>query len=116
MPTAHHSLGRRRGAGLRHRDAYGPRDAAWVAHPYVLWEQAQDDEQHLAWGRALSADLKRFSTGGVYLNFIGDEGRDRVRAAFGDNYARLQQVKSTYDPHNYFRRNQNITPADHAGP
>jgi FAD/FMN-containing dehydrogenase len=87
------------------------RDAAWVAHPYVLWEQAQDDEQHLAWGRALSEDLKRFSTGGVYLNFIGDEGRDRVRAAFGDNYTRLEQVKSTYDPDNYFRRNQNITPA-----
>ena len=86
------------------------RDAAWIAHPYVLWDQAQDDEQHLTWGRALSADLKRFSTGGVYLNFIGDEGRDRVRAAFGDNYARLEQVKSTYDPHNYFCRNQNITP------
>ena len=86
------------------------RDAAWVAHPYVLWEQAHDDEQHLAWGRALSEDLKRFSTGGVYLNFIGDEGPDRVRAAFGDNYTRLEQVKSTYDPHNYFRRNQNITP------
>ena len=62
-------------------------------------------------GTRLSADLKRFSTGGVYLNFIGDEGRDRVRDAFGDNYDRLEQVKSTYDPGNFFRRNQNITPA-----
>ena len=87
------------------------RDAAWVAHPYVLWEQARDDAQHLAWGRALAADLKRFSSGGAYLNFIGDEGADRVRAAFGDNYERLERVKSRYDPDNFFRRNPNITPA-----
>jgi FAD/FMN-containing dehydrogenase len=87
------------------------RDAAWVAHPYVLWEHAKDDAEHLAWGRSLAAGLKRFSTGGLYLNFIGDEGDDRVRAAFGDNYDRLEQVKSRYDPDNFFRRNQNITPA-----
>jgi FAD/FMN-containing dehydrogenase len=87
------------------------RDATWVAHPFVLWERAEDDEQHLAWGRGISADLKRFTSGGTYLNFIGDEGHDRVRAAFGDNYDRLERVKSTYDPDNFFRRNQNIAPA-----
>jgi FAD/FMN-containing dehydrogenase len=87
------------------------RDAAWVTHPYVLWEHAEDDARHLAWGRAIAADLKRFGTGGTYLNFIGDEGVDRVRAAFGDNYERLERVKSRYDPDNFFRRNQNIVPA-----
>jgi FAD/FMN-containing dehydrogenase len=87
------------------------RDAMWVSHPFVLWESADDDERHLAWGRGLSADMKRFASGGVYLNFIGDEGQDRVRAAFGDNYDRLAQIKAQYDPDNFFRLNQNIKPA-----
>ena len=87
------------------------RDARWVAHPFVLWESADEDERHLAWGRGISADLKRFATGGVYLNFIGNEGQDRVRAAFGDNYDRLAQIKAQYDPDNFFRFNQNIKPA-----
>jgi FAD/FMN-containing dehydrogenase len=87
------------------------RDAAWVAHPFVLWERAEDDERHLAWGRGTSADLKPFTTGGTYLNFIGDEGQSRVRAAFGPNYDRLARVKAAYDPDNVFSRNQNIEPA-----
>jgi FAD/FMN-containing dehydrogenase len=87
------------------------RDARWVSHPFVLWESADDDERHLAWGRGISADLKRFASGGVYLNFIGDEGHDRVRAAFGDSYDRLAHIKAQYDPDNFFRLNQNIKPA-----
>ncbi len=87
------------------------RDAEWVSHPFVLWESAADDERHLAWGRGISADLKPFTSGGVYLNFIGDEGQDRVRAAFGDGYDRLSRVKSLYDPDNFFHLNQNIRPA-----
>jgi FAD/FMN-containing dehydrogenase len=87
------------------------RDATWVCHPFVLWENADDDERHMAWGRGLSADMKRFASGGVYLNFIGDEGGDRVRAAFGPSYDRLARVKATYDPDNFFRHNQNIRPA-----
>jgi FAD/FMN-containing dehydrogenase len=87
------------------------REAKWVAHPFVLWESADDDERHLAWGREMSAAMKRFSSGGVYLNFIGDEGQDRVRAAFGPAYDRLAQIKAQYDPDNFFRFNQNIKPA-----
>jgi FAD/FMN-containing dehydrogenase len=87
------------------------RDAEWVAHPFVLWEHEADDAEHIAWAREISADLKRFTTGGVYLNFIGDEGQDRVRAAFGDNYDRLARIKAQYDPGNVFHRNQNIRPA-----
>jgi FAD/FMN-containing dehydrogenase len=87
------------------------RDAAWVCHPFVLWESADDDERHIAWGRGLSADMKRFASGGIYLNFIGDEGGDRVRAAFGENFDRLAAIKQTYDPDNFFCRNQNIRPA-----
>jgi len=87
------------------------RDARWVSHPFVLWEDESRDAEHLAWGRGLSADLKPHTTGGVYLNFIGDEGQDRVRAAFGSSYDRLARVKAMYDPDNFFRRNQNIQPA-----
>ena len=87
------------------------RDAPWVAHPFALWDSAEGDERHLAWARGISADMKRFSNGGVYLNFIGDEGQDRVRAAFGDSYDRLAHIKAQYDPDNFFRFNQNIKPA-----
>jgi FAD/FMN-containing dehydrogenase len=88
------------------------RDAQWVSHPFALWELADDDEDHIAWARAISGEMKQFTNGGVYLNFIGDEGGDRVRAAFGPNYERLVQVKDAYDPDNFFRGNQNIKPAE----
>ncbi|MDW5597195.1 FAD-binding oxidoreductase [Conexibacter stalactiti] len=87
------------------------REATWVCHPFALWEQAADDAAHISWARAASADLKRFASGGVYLNFIGDEGSGRVRAAFGESYDRLARVKATYDPDNFFHFNQNIEPA-----
>jgi FAD/FMN-containing dehydrogenase len=87
------------------------RAAAWVVHPFALWENADDDEAHIAWARGISADMKRFASGGVYLNFIGDEGQERVRAAFGETYDRLARLKATYDPDNVFHLNQNIAPA-----
>jgi len=87
------------------------RDAAWVSHPFALWERAADDDAHIGWARAISAALAPFANGGTYLNFIGDEGPDRVRAAFGAGYDRLAAVKRAYDPDNVFHRNQNIRPA-----
>lgn len=86
------------------------RDAAWVVHPFGLWEKAADDEANVAWGRAFRDAVKPFATGGVYLNFIGDEGEERVRAAYGDHYPRLAAVKARYDPDNVLRGNQNIKP------
>jgi FAD/FMN-containing dehydrogenase len=55
--------------------------------------------------------MRPFSTGGVYANNLGEEGTERIRAAYGDNYQRLVKVKTTYDPANFFRSNQNIQPA-----
>ena len=86
------------------------RDAQWVSHPFAVWDNAADDAEHVAWARDMGAALKPFTTGGVYLNFIGDEGADRVRAAFGDSYDRLVAIKRRYDPDNVFRGNQNIPP------
>ena len=52
-----------------------------------------------------------YSSGGAYVNFIMEEGQDRVQAAYRDNYGRLAAVKARYDPHNLFHVNQNIQPA-----
>jgi FAD/FMN-containing dehydrogenase len=54
--------------------------------------------------------LHPYSAGGAYVNMMMDEGQDRVRASYGDNYDRLTRIKATYDPNNLFRVNQNIEP------
>ena len=55
--------------------------------------------------------LHPYSSGGGYVNFIMDEGEERVKAAYGENYKRLAQIKAKYDPQNLFHINQNIKPA-----
>jgi FAD/FMN-containing dehydrogenase len=88
------------------------RDAKWVFHPFATWESAADDAINIAWARDSNAAMRPHATGGVYLNFIGDEGQDRIRAAYGEeNYRRLAEIKAQYDPENVFRGNQNIMPA-----
>ena len=88
------------------------RSAQWITHPFAVWEDPEDDDANIGWARGFRQDIARYATGGVYLNFIGDEGEERVRAAFGpDKYARLQGIKAEYDPSNVFHGNQNIRPA-----
>jgi FAD/FMN-containing dehydrogenase len=88
------------------------RDASWVVHPFALWADPADDEAVIGWARTFRDDLRQVSSGGVYLNFIGDEGFDRIRAAYGEQkYARLAAIKAQYDPTNVFRGNHNIQPA-----
>jgi FAD/FMN-containing dehydrogenase len=86
------------------------RDAAYVLHPFCVWEGADRDAEHIAWGRACRTVFARWTSGGVYLNFVGDEGEERVRAAYGDAYERLAALKAELDPENVFRGNQNIRP------
>ncbi|MBZ5544577.1 MAG: BBE domain-containing protein, partial [Acidobacteriia bacterium] len=55
--------------------------------------------------------LHPYSAGGAYVNFMMEEGQERVKAAFRENYDRLAAIKKKYDPSNFFRVNQNIRPA-----
>lgn len=88
------------------------RDAAWVSHPFAMWEDPALDETAMSWARGFRRDIAAHASGGVYLNFIGDEGEDRIRAAYGpEKYARLAALKAEWDPENVFRGNQNIRPA-----
>ena len=90
--------------------ALAKRDAAYVVHPFCVWDGAERDEEHISWGRAIRDLVAPWRSGGVYLNFVGDEGDERVRAAFGEHYDRLAAVKEQYDPENLFHGNQNIRP------
>jgi FAD/FMN-containing dehydrogenase len=88
------------------------RSAPWVAHPFAVWSDPADDERCRAWTRSVRDAVRPWSTGAVYLNFIGDEGADRVRAGYGDGaWERLVAVKRAYDPENVFRLNHNIDPS-----
>jgi FAD/FMN-containing dehydrogenase len=87
------------------------RTAPWCVHPFGLWTDPADDARGRQWANDIRADLKRWSTGDVYLNFIGDEGSDRVMAGFGrGNYSRMVAMKAEYDPRNVFHLNHNIRP------
>jgi hypothetical protein len=63
------------------------------------------------WTRRYGAALRPYAAGGAYVNFMMDEGQDRVRATYRENYDRLAKIKARYDPDNLFRLNQNILPA-----
>ena len=63
------------------------------------------------WARGYYNALHPFGAGWAYLNFMMEEGEDRIRAAYRGNYERLAAIKTKYDPTNFFRVNQNIRPA-----
>jgi FAD/FMN-containing dehydrogenase len=87
------------------------RSAQWITHPFATWESPADDQPCIQWAKSWREAIAPHTSGGVYLNFIGDEGHDRVVAAFGhDNYMRLAAVKAEYDPMNLLKGNQNIRP------
>ena len=101
------------GAVARQSDTpLSARNARFVVHPFGMWEDPADDAANIAWARAFRDDLAEFSTGAVYLNFIGDEGEARLRAGYGPgSYERLAQVKAEWDPGNVFRAGGNVPPA-----
>ncbi|GAA3819322.1 FAD-binding oxidoreductase [Nocardioides panacisoli] len=94
--------------------AFGNRDAPFNLHHLSMWPPDPSlDQANIEKTRSVAAAMKPWTTGSVYLNFIGDEGLHRVASAFApDTYARLRAIKKQWDPDNVFRFNQNIPPAD----
>ncbi|HZQ64572.1 MAG TPA: FAD-binding oxidoreductase [Gaiellaceae bacterium] len=96
----------------------GESDTAW-AYRNARWSQVMvgvdpdpaNAEALRTWAVDYWEALHPYSAGGAYVNFMMDEGQDRVKATYGKNYDRLVQVKKTYDPDNVFHVNQNIVPA-----
>ena len=72
--------------------------------------EASDADRLRSWTVDYWDALHSYSAGGAYINFMMDEGLDRIQATYGDNYNRLVQVKRRYDPNNVFHVNQNIKP------
>jgi FAD/FMN-containing dehydrogenase len=91
--------------------AWNYRDANWGMVIVGVSPDPADNEAMIAWARSYWSALHPYSAGGAYINMMMEEGQDRVRAAYGQHYDRLAQIKRKYDPNNLFRVNQNITPA-----
>jgi FAD/FMN-containing dehydrogenase len=92
--------------------AFAHRDRRIMAALGCVYEDAAERPTHHAWADGFAAALRRDGRPGVYVNFLSDEGPDRVREAYpGPTWDRLVEVKRRYDPGNLFRRNQNIPPA-----
>jgi hypothetical protein len=91
--------------------AVGNRRTQAVVNIAASWEKPEQDGEQMEWARAAWRDIRRFSTGGTYVNFLSeDDGEDRIRAAYGTNYDRLARIKAAWDPDNVFRINKNIAP------
>ncbi|MGZ8649692.1 MAG: FAD-binding oxidoreductase [Solirubrobacteraceae bacterium] len=84
------------------------RETRFIVHPLLLWEDPADDDRCRTIARAFRSDMRRWSTGATYPNFLGDEGTTRMRAAFGASAERLAAVKVEWDPHGLFRTHQAI--------
>jgi len=92
--------------------AFVQRNAQWNLHYLSMWEDPAETDWNIEWTREFSGAMKPWATGRQYLNMIGDEGVNRVEAAYGpEKFATLQALKTKWDPTNLFRHNQNIPPA-----
>jgi FAD/FMN-containing dehydrogenase len=107
------------GGAVRHLSddatAFGGRIAEHAINIDAAWPpELEGGSEDIEWVHAMWSALAPYSTGGTYVNFLGDEGQERVKAAYGlDKYERLVALKDRYDPTNFFRMNQNIRPSGH---
>ena len=91
--------------------AAGNRDARTLLNIAGSWDRPEDDDVNIAWARQAWNDMKTFSTGGTYVNFLtADEGPERIAAALGTSLQRLSRIKAKWDPQNVFRTNRNVAP------
>jgi FAD/FMN-containing dehydrogenase len=90
--------------------AWSFRDAQWSMVIAGVDADPKNRDKIKNWARNYWEALHPYSAGASYINFMMEEGQDRIQATYGTNYARLKEVKSTYDPSNFFHINQNIKP------
>ncbi|MCB2203510.1 FAD-binding oxidoreductase [bacterium] len=90
--------------------AYVHRDAEFIMNIHGRWEDANDDDTCVGWCRDIFSAATPLATGGVYVNFMTEEEKDRIRDAYGAGYDRLVALKQQYDPDNFFSYNQNVRP------
>ena len=91
--------------------AWAYRDATWGSVFAGVSAEPSDADAISRWSIDYFEALHPYSAGGAHVNMMMDEGDDRVRASYRDNYPRLAQIKAAYDPENLFKVNQNVRPA-----
>ena len=91
--------------------AFGDRGAPFLLNVIASTFTSDGYDDAVAWAQSLYGAMAPSLTGGTYVNFLSNEGDERVRAAYGDKYDRLVALKDRYDPTNLFRLNQNIKPS-----
>jgi FAD/FMN-containing dehydrogenase len=96
----------------KHDTAWNYRDATWAQVMVGVDPDPANNEKTISWTKSYYDALHPYSAGGAYVNFMMDEGEERVKATYGDNYERLVAIKDKFDPNNLFRVNQNIKPTD----
>jgi FAD/FMN-containing dehydrogenase len=116
LPTMHSTMHLYPINGAVHRvgkndTAFNYRDVTWAEVIVGVDPDPMNNDQIIAWTKDYWNALHPHSAGGAYVNFMMDEGQDRIKATYGDNYDRLASIKKKYDPANLFRVNQNIRPA-----
>jgi hypothetical protein len=112
-PTTQIELAYLGGAAARiasEETAFGDRSSPFVINLLANWSDASDDDANVAWIRHLFEALRPSMAPGVYVNFMSGDENDRVPESYRERWDRLVEVKSHYDPNNFFRLNQNIPP------
>jgi hypothetical protein len=116
MPTMHSTMHLYPINGAPHRvgksdTPFSYRDSNWAEVIVGVDPDPANNPKIISWTKEYWDALHPHSAGGAYVNFMMDEGEDRIKATYRDNYDRLAAIKKKYDPTNFFRVNQNIRPA-----
>jgi hypothetical protein len=90
--------------------AFGDRSSPFIMNLLGNWSDSVDDAANIAWIRGLFAELRPSMTPGAYVNFMSSDEQDRVPEVYRERWDRLVDVKTHYDPNNFFRLNQNVRP------
>jgi hypothetical protein len=90
--------------------AFGDRSSPFIMNLLGNWSDSVDDAANIAWIRGLFAELRPSMTPGSYVNFMSSDEQDRVPEVYRERWDRLVDVKTHYDPNNFFRLNQNVRP------